>query len=355
MHKEAIMEHGTGPAMIATNGHRTYKVECVEGTNVMLLCMDTGAHFEVSMEKLTKNGYQISEATSEGEEVGKHEPLEAEPIPTSDPEPNACESSPALGIRIPSQPHEASKPASVRRLRRGAVSSSAEPPAAAPETVQGGAEPEVPKSEMQIAPTPETEPALGAEPATTATTAPVPASACRYGDGPSPDDAPITGNDLEVMEEMAKMADAASAALQARGSGQNRDTGSTAAAPETVQDGAETDPPQPETHVASAPKAETAGRRTREQILEALRQEQARKMAEINLRYQEKIFKASQRVKTAVQKRKDALDVLTELREMVRASGDGNVFMTDNEVDAVIRRTVQRSTMPADGEEIHDL
>lgn len=352
MHKEAIMEHGTRPAMIATNGHRTYKVECVEGTNVMLLCMDTGAHFEVSMEKLTKNGYQISETTSEGEEVGKHEPLEAEPIPTSDPEPNACESSPAPGIRIPSQPHEASKPASVRRLRRRAVSSSAEPPAAAPETAQGGAEPEVPNSEMQIAPTPETEPALGAEPATTA---PVLASACRYGDGPSPDDAPITRNDLEVLEEMAKMAGAASAALQARGSGQNRDTGSTAAAPETAQDGAETDLPQPETPVASAPKAETVGRRTREQILEALRQEQARKMAEINRRYQEKIFKASQRVKTTVQKRKDALDVLTELREMVRASGDGNVFMTDNEVDAVIRRTVQRSTMPADGEETHDL
>lgn len=85
--------------------------------------------------------------------------------------------------------------------------------------------------------------------------------------------------------------------------------------------------------------------RTPEEILGYLKRRQEEEQAKMDLRYKEKIFKASQRLKSLPQKRSDALALLDSLRQAIRAS-TGNSFMTDDETDSFIRNTVENACIP---------
>lgn len=85
--------------------------------------------------------------------------------------------------------------------------------------------------------------------------------------------------------------------------------------------------------------------RTPEEILGDLKRRQEEEQAKMDLRYKEKIFKASQRLKSLPQKRSDALAMLDSLRQAIRGS-TGNSFMTDDEADSFIHKAVENACIP---------
>ena len=82
--------------------------------------------------------------------------------------------------------------------------------------------------------------------------------------------------------------------------------------------------------------------RTPDEIMEDLKRRQEEDRAKMDLRYKEKIFKASQRLKSLPQKRSDALAMLDGLRQSIRGS-TGNPFMTDDEADSFIHKAVENA------------
>ena len=85
--------------------------------------------------------------------------------------------------------------------------------------------------------------------------------------------------------------------------------------------------------------------RTPDEIVEDLKRRQEEDQAKMALRYKEKIFKASQRLKSLPQKRSDALAMLDGWRQSIRGS-TGNHFMTDDEADGFIRKSVEDACLP---------
>jgi hypothetical protein len=85
--------------------------------------------------------------------------------------------------------------------------------------------------------------------------------------------------------------------------------------------------------------------RTPEEIMGDLKRRQEEDRVKMDLRYKEKIFKASQRLKSLPQKRSDALAMLDGLRQSIRGS-TGNLFMTDDEADSFIHKAVESACIP---------
>lgn len=100
----------------------------------------------------------------------------------------------------------------------------------------------------------------------------------------------------------------------------------------------------------AAVDASAAGRRVRTpaEIVDDLVRRQDEERAKVELRYKEKIFKASQRLKSLPQKRDDALRLMEEMRQTVRRGAE-NPFMTDDEADAFIRRAVDHAALSVEG------
>jgi hypothetical protein len=113
----------------------------------------------------------------------------------------------------------------------------------------------------------------------------------------------------------------------------------------------EQDVPEGNTPVETAPAstntvADRRRVRTPDEIMEDLKRRQEEDRAKIDLRYKEKIFKASQRLKSLPQKRIDALAMLNSLRQSIR-DNTGNSFMTDDEADCFIQKAVEAKLVSA--------